>query len=71
MCIRDRVFSVSGKARWCSNNVVLPSKWSENVKLDWESEYKERNRMIELFNVKKGYRELVESINNIKHLPYE
>ena len=30
------VFSVSGKARWCYNKVVLPSVWSENVRLGWE-----------------------------------
>ena len=27
--------------------------------------------MMELFNVKKGYREFVERINNINYLPYE
>ena len=65
-------FSVSGKARWSLNNVILPSEWSENVK--WvvrESDYIERNRVIELFNVKKGCREFVERTNNIKYVHYE
>ena len=46
------------------------------MKLGWESDYKERNRVMELFNVKRGYRELaerikIERISNIKYLPYE
>ena len=41
------------------------------MKLGWESDYKERDRVIEVFNVKKGYRKFVERMNNIKYLPYE
>ena len=63
-------FSVSGKDRWSLNNVILPSEWSENVKwVVWESDYTERNRVIELFNVKKGCRIFVERTNNIKYVP--
>ena len=66
------VFGVSGKTRWCLNSfVVWPSVWSENGKLGWERNYKERNRMIEVFSVKKGYREFIERISNINYLPYE
>ena len=41
------------------------------MKLGWESDYKERNSVIEVLNVKKGYRKFVERTNNIKYLPYE
>ena len=56
------VFSVPGKTRWCYNNVILPSERSENVKLVWKRDYKEGESVIELFNLKRGYKELVESL---------
>ena len=56
--------SLSGKARWCLDNfAVLPSKWRENVKLGWESDNKEINRVIELFRVSRDYEGLVGGIN--------
>ena len=59
------VFSVSGKARWCLNNfVLLPSVWSEKVKLGWERDYNERNRVIEIFQLNIGYKGLVGKLNN-------
>ena len=69
-------FCVSGKARRC-NNVVLPSLWNENVKRCEkyynESDY-ERERMVEIFKVKRNYEELMQSLNSertgrIKNIP--
>ena len=37
-------FCVSGKARWCLSNVVLPSAGSESVKWVWESDDRESDR---------------------------
>ena len=55
---------LSGRARWCLNNkAVLPSKRSEKVKLGWESDNKERNRVIELFRLSRDYEGLVGGIN--------
>ena len=54
---------VSGKARWCYNNVVLPSEWNENVKGVWERDYKESERVIELFKLQRVYKELMEILN--------
>ena len=49
---------VSGTARWGYNKVVLPSVWIENVRLDWESDNNERNRVIEIFKLNRGYKGL-------------
>ena len=46
------------------NNVVLPSVWSENVKLGWERDDNERNRVIEIFNLTRGYKGLAEKLHN-------
>ena len=35
--------NVSGKARWCINDVLLPSAWSDRNKWGWKSDY-ERDR---------------------------
>ena len=62
MCIRDRC--ISGTARWRLNNlVVLPSVWSENVKLDCESDHEKRERVIEIFEPNRGYKGLVKKLN--------
>ena len=55
-----KCFCVSGRARWSLNNVVLPSEWSEKVKWVWERDYKESESVIELFKLKRAYKELVE-----------
>ena len=56
-------FCVSGKARWCINVVVFPSVWSENGNWGWESDFvRERER--ELFEVNRGYGELIQSLKN-------
>ena len=56
---------LSGRARWCLNNkVVLPSELSENVRLDWESDYEERERVIELFRLSRDYEGLVKELNS-------
>ena len=52
-------FFVSGKARWCYNNVVLPPAGSENAKWVWERDYFDKERVIELFKLKRVYKELV------------
>ena len=69
-------FCVSGKARWCLNNVVvLPSAWSEKVRCGCVGNF-EREKEVEMFKLKRCYGELIEKINmerisNIQYLPYE
>ena len=48
-------FCVSGKARWCLSNVVLPSAWNENVKWGWESDYLEKESVRGAHNYFMGY----------------
>ena len=62
------------QARWCCNKVVLPSAWSESVRWGWESDYKESERVIEMFRLNRGYEGLVkglkfERVNYTKDLP--
>ena len=43
--------------------MVLASVWNENVTLDWESDYEERDRVIEFFRLSRDYEGLVGGIN--------
>ena len=55
---------VSGKSRWYYNKAVLPSVWSENVQLCWESDHKKGKRVIEIFKSNRGCKVLVKKLNN-------
>ena len=65
---------VPGRARRCFY-VAVPSAWIERESVKWGSEIDfERVRVIELFKLKRGYRELVgmvdiERVDNIEFLP--
>ena len=56
---------VPGRARRCFN-VVVPSAWNdrENVKWCYDERYFEREREIELFEVNRSYKELIERMKS-------
>ena len=44
----------------------MPSAWSENVKWDWESDYFETERVIEMFRLNRDYKELVGMLDIVR-----